>query len=214
MTMPAPSGKRADSVASHRSSYLGQHVVGSETGRHTYIEFEKDGEFWRYVGIAEEPDESAPEWNGEVSGDTLPPLPLEGADEALRLLAPPARGMSPSGSPIDIGGPTGGSSVVVFIAGWDPHSPQILQGAQMLADGMDNAEVTVVASMTGPFGVEYPEPFLRDNGWRGPTLVDDVDAVTGAYGISAFPTTAVIDEEGNIASRIAGVFDIGALEVN
>lgn len=154
-----------------------------------------------------------PTWDVQVTGDSLTPFAPGGNDEAIGQSAPVARGTSPSGGPIDIGGPRGTSSVVIFVTGWDPHSPGILPAAQVFAERSDDLEVTVVASMTGESDANYPKPWLDDNGWRGRTLVDNnTDDVLNAYGISGLPSTVVIDEEGSITARIAGGLDTSALE--
>ncbi len=152
-------------------------------------------------------------WDVQVFGDSLTPLVSGGNDEAIGLSAPVARGQSPSGDPLDIGGPRSNSSVVIFVTGWDPHSPGILRAAQMLADRSDDLEVTVVASMTEESDADYPDPWLGDNGWRGRTLVDNnTNDVLDAYGISGLPSTVVIDDAGNVIARMAGELDAGALE--
>ena len=155
-----------------------------------------------------------PEWSAQVSGGTLPAQTFNSTeDSAVGGAAPVARGTSPSGGSIDIGGPRGIPSVVIFVTGWDPHSPGMLRAAQTLAGRGDSVEVTVVASMTEKSGPSYPDPWLADNGWQGRTLVDNkTDDVLNAYGISGLPSTVVVDEKGDIIDRISGELDASALE--
>jgi peroxiredoxin len=54
---------------------------------------------------------------------------------------------------------------------------------------------------------EEPEPvreFYKKNAVTFPTLADKAGAVTGHYGVNAFPTTLLLDRKGKIISRIVG----------
>lgn len=49
--------------------------------------------------------------------------------------------------------------------------------------------------------------FLNSNGYTFPVVFDETTEVIEQYGISAFPTTYLIDKEGNIQGYITGAMD-------
>jgi len=57
----------------------------------------------------------------EVIGEPLPVYESSDADPAVGLTAPVLEGASFDGTPITIGGPTDGPTLVVFLAHWCPH---------------------------------------------------------------------------------------------
>ena len=51
---------------------------------------------------------------------------------------------------------------------------------------------------------EEIEQFLEDNGYTFPVLMDDTGITLAYYGISAFPTTFMIDVNGNVYGYVPG----------
>ncbi len=72
----------------------------------------------------------------------------------------------------------------------------------------NTGEELVVLTVANPKNDLYPynqdgtqeevEQFLTDNGYTFPCLMDTTGAVFGAYGVRAFPTTFMIDKDGNL----------------
>lgn len=66
----------------------------------------------------------------------------------------------------------------------------------------------VICPDTGQEGsVEDIAAFLEENGLSYPVLMDEGGAVTAAYGISAYPTTFMIDTEGNAFGYVVGALE-------
>ncbi len=54
--------------------------------------------------------------------------------------------------------------------------------------------------------------FLNENSYTYPTLMDEKGTLSTQYGISAYPTTFMIDSKGNIFGYITGALDTRAIE--
>lgn len=53
--------------------------------------------------------------------------------------------------------------------------------------------------------VDYIKSFLAKKGYTFPTIFDETGEVLQAYKISAFPTTFLIDKEGNVLGYVPGM---------
>lgn len=79
----------------------------------------------------------------------------------------------------------------------------------------ENQDEVVFLGISNPSSIEYPhnqdveeeqvKEFLEDNGYTFPTLFDRTGDVLKDYYISAFPTTFMIDKEGNILGYVPGM---------
>lgn len=79
----------------------------------------------------------------------------------------------------------------------------------------ENQDEVVFLGISNPSSIEYPnnqdvgeeqvKEFLTDNGYTFPTLFDRTGDVLKDYYISAFPTTFMIDKEGNILGYVPGL---------
>lgn len=96
-----------------------------------------------------------------------------------------------------------------FWATWCGPCQNELPDIQALYESYgSNAGDLVVLGMANPKTEDYPnnqdetqaevEQFLRDKGYTFPVAMDTTGEVFSAYGISAFPTTFMIDAEGNL----------------
>ncbi|WP_200796498.1 cytochrome c biogenesis protein/redoxin [Sporanaerobacter acetigenes] len=54
---------------------------------------------------------------------------------------------------------------------------------------------------------EHIKKFLKDNGYTYPVVFDQTGDILGQYSIQAFPTTFVIDKDGNLVSYVPGAVD-------
>ena len=108
---------------------------------------------------------------------------------------------------------------VVFInfwATWCPPCKKELPDIEALYNEYNlNQNEVVFLGITNPSTDEYPnnqdvgkeeiKDFLDENGYTFPTLFDETGEVLKNYSISAFPTTFIIDKEGNIAGYVPGM---------
>lgn len=66
----------------------------------------------------------------------------------------------------------------------------------------------VAAPNLGKEGSEEDiKKFLKDNGYTYPVVFDQTGDILGQYSIQAFPTTFVIDKDGNLVSYVPGAVD-------
>lgn len=107
---------------------------------------------------------------------------------------------------------------VVFInfwATWCPPCKEELPDIEELYKEYNlNQDEVVFIGITNPSTDEYPNnsdgsieeinAFLEENGYTFPVLFDETGEVLGDYNISAFPTTFMIDKEGNIFGYVPG----------
>ena len=59
---------------------------------------------------------------------------------------------------------------------------------------------------------EEIESFLSENGYQYPTLMDTTGQVFATYGVTAFPTTFMIDRDGNVYGYAAGTLTADMME--
>ena len=80
----------------------------------------------------------------------------------------------------------------------------------------ENSEDLVVLAVANPGGQDVSqeeiEQFLEDNGYTFPVLMDDTGITLAYYGISAFPTTFMIDSGGNVYGYVPGAMTADIME--
>lgn len=108
---------------------------------------------------------------------------------------------------------------VVFInfwATWCPPCKKELPDIEKLYKEYNlNQDEVIFLGITNPVTSEYPnnsdvsideiKTFLEDNEYTFPTLFDETGEILKKYNISAFPTTFMIDKEGNIFGYVPGM---------
>ena len=77
-----------------------------------------------------------------------------------------------------------------------------------------NGEDLIIIGVANPKTDEFPRSgdgtieevtvFLEENGYTYPTVMDASGEVMAEYGISAFPTTFMIDRDGNVFGYVSG----------
>lgn len=145
----------------------------------------------------------------EVIGEPLPVYESSDADPAVGLTAPVLEGASFDGTPITIGGPTDGPTLVVFLAHWCPHCNREVPELIALNDrGGIPADLNVIGVSTAvnPDYPNYPpSQWVVDKGWPWPVMADsDTATALVAYGGDGFPFEVLIDEQGQVLARKSG----------
>lgn len=102
-----------------------------------------------------------------------------------------------------------------FWATWCPPCKDEMPDIEALyeAQGLNAGDV-VVLGIANPKTDEYPNnsdgtvqdvtDFLSQNGYTYPVVMDTTGEVFSAYGITAFPTTFMIDKDGNVFGYVRG----------
>lgn len=102
-----------------------------------------------------------------------------------------------------------------FWATWCPPCKDEMPDIEALyeAQGLNAGDV-VVLGVANPKTDEYPNnsdgtvqdvtDFLSQNGYTYPVVMDTTGEVFSAYGITAFPTTFMIDKDGNVFGYVRG----------
>jgi len=102
-----------------------------------------------------------------------------------------------------------------FWATWCPPCRAEMPDIQSLYEEYgENQEDLIVLGVANPKSDRYPNAndgtadevaaFLEENGYTYPVLMDDSGQSLAQYGISAFPTTFMIDRDGNIYGYLSG----------
>lgn len=110
-----------------------------------------------------------------------------------------------------------------FWATWCPPCRTELPDIQALyEDYGENAEELVVLGAASPESEENPYSqdvssdeialFLEENGCTYPVVMDMTGEMFSAYGISAFPTTFMIDRDGNVFGYVTGALSREMME--
>lgn len=154
-----------------------------------------------------------------VSGTIVPTLEVAGAgDPAIGTTFPTFDGQSFDGTPISVGGPTDGPTMIVYLAHWCPHCNAEIPELIELNDsgGMpDDLTVVGVSTAVQQSSPNYPpSTWLADKGWPWTTMADDVDSTAFlASGGSGFPYLVLLDADGNIVARDSGEKSAADLQV-
>lgn len=86
--------------------------------------------------------------------------------------------------------------------------PEIQKLYEEYAAQGENAEVAVIGvagpGIGGEGSKEEITAFMEENGYTYPVLMDETGEMFNYYGISAFPTTFMIDREGNVYGYVSG----------
>ena len=108
---------------------------------------------------------------------------------------------------------------VVFINFWatwcPPCKKELPDIEELYKEDNLNKDDVIFIGITNPSSDDYPnnsdvskeeiKTFLDENGYDFPVLFDETGEVLGDYNISAFPTTFMIDKEGNIFGYVPGM---------
>ena len=100
--------------------------------------------------------------------------------------------------------------VVDFWADWCGPCKMEMPDIQALYEDWDeNAGELVVLGVAGPNigqegSAEDITAFLEENGYTYPVVMDETGTLFYQYGISAYPTTFMIDTEGNVFGYVQG----------
>lgn len=86
--------------------------------------------------------------------------------------------------------------------------PEIQKLYEEYAAQGETAEVVIIGvaapGMSGEGSKEEVTVFMEENGYTYPVLMDETGEMFSYYGISAFPTTFMIDREGNVYGYVSG----------
>lgn len=106
-----------------------------------------------------------------------------------------------------------------FWATWCPPCRAEMPDIQKLYETYDREgeEALIVLGVAGPqMGQEKTEEeiraFLEENGYTYPVLMDTTGELFYSYGIQAFPTTFMIDRDGNVFGYISGQLTMDMME--
>lgn len=86
---------------------------------------------------------------------------------------------------------------------------------QLYEDWGENTDEVVVLGVANPRDPDHPGnadsltaeeigDWLEEKGYTYPTVMDETGEIFAQYGVSAFPTTFMIDAEGNVFGYITG----------
>ena len=115
--------------------------------------------------------------------------------------APYFEGTTLDGQAVSLSDYEGKPLVLVFMASWcEPCREEAPEIDQFYLDEQDRAAVLAIAVQDSE---DDMQALMAENGWTFPVLYD-ADSAAAAYGVTAVPTTVVIDAEGRIVKRIFG----------
>lgn len=145
-----------------------------------------------------------------VTGELLAPFDESIDDPTVGTPAPVVSGLDFDATSVTIGAETENPTLVVFLAHWCPACNAELPELVELADAgsfPDGLDVLAVATASTPERDNYPpSEWLDTAGWSLPTMADSAagDAFV-AFGGMSFPYMVVLDADGTVLARKAGV---------
>lgn len=153
-----------------------------------------------------------------VQGDPVPVLagnaPV-GQDIAFGWDAPTVTGSDWRGNPVTIDPADGRPKVIVFLAHWCPHCqaevPQIQAWLNQTGGNPDVDLYGVATSINRSRPNWPPSDWLEREGWTSPTIMDQNNRGSTAYGLSAFPYWVAVNAEGKVVYRVAAGIGVDGL---
>lgn len=151
-----------------------------------------------------------------VSGQALPDVADQGAEPAVGMPAPDARGRSIDGREVRLVTP-GQPTAIVLLAHWCGHcQAEVSEMVDWLAERGHPSDVRLVAvsTLVNPDMPNYPaSAWFEREGWPVETLMDDADSsVAEAFGLTGTPTWVFVGRDGDVAGRVTGRLGIPGLE--
>ena len=145
-------------------------------------------------------------------GAALPQLRDGVPDPTVGTAAPMVTGQRFDGTDMSIGGPSDGSTMLVFLAHWCPHCndeiPELLElrdGGGIPADLRVIGISSAVASDRDNFP---PSQWIDEQRWEWPVLADtESSEAFQTFGGSGFPFAVLLDADGNVLARKSGGSD-------
>lgn len=147
-----------------------------------------------------------------VAGETTE-VPEAATEETQELPAPDFTLVDQYGETHTLSDYKGQAVFLNFWATWCPPCRAEMPDIQALYEelqGEESPEV-VVLGVAGPHiygnegSAEDIASFLTESGYTYPTVMDADGSLMRAYGITAFPTTFMIDKEGQVAGYVTGM---------
>lgn len=131
------------------------------------------------------------------------------SDPAVGTPAPVGSGESPTGKPVQVGGPSGSPTMMIFVAHWCPHCQREIPQLQswIAQHGTPaGAKIMTVATASGSSKPNYPpSEWLDREHWQPSVLLDDeVSTVGTAYGVDSYPYFVMVGADGKVVERGSG----------
>lgn len=149
-----------------------------------------------------------------VTGMPLMPSGDGVEDPAVGEPVPVVEGADPTGTPVSIGS-SGEPQLVLMVASWCPachmQIPEFVTWQQQGGD--EDVEVVVVVTLLEPDRPGWPaDEWALNEGIPADLLMDDrYGSVANAYGLRAVPYWVVIDADGRLVQRQAGIIEPGQI---
>ncbi len=145
----------------------------------------------------------------ELTGDVLVAFDDPSNDPAVGVASPVVTGQGFDGTPITIGGPSEGPTMLVFLAHWCPHcNAEIPELIEVNDRGGIPSELNVIGVSTAVAAdrPNYPpSEWIVDKGWPWPTMADDAQSSAFVdFGGSGFPFLVILDADGTVLARQSG----------
>jgi thiol-disulfide isomerase/thioredoxin len=154
-----------------------------------------------------------------IVGDVLPEFDAPENDTSIGSVAPTLEGFTFDGSAMSIApGATGRPMMVVFLAHWCPHcNAEIPVLIEWNESGGVPSNLDVIGVSTAVFDDRDnypPSEWIRDKKFPWPVLADSATSDGAvAYGVTGFPSFALIDEGGKVLYRADGEKTLEEIEL-
>lgn len=171
----------------------------------------------RFTGGAAAPAPT-PAVTDTLPSETTAPTPTPEPEDTAAPELPPAPDFTlvdQNGEEHTLSDYQGKTVFLNFWATWCPPCKAEMPDIQALYEDWDENEGDlIVLGVANPKNDDYPrnqdvtqeevETFLSDQGYTYPVVMDTTGGIFSAYGVRAFPTTFMIDKDGNIFGYVQG----------
>ena len=154
---------------------------------------------------------------GAVSEETPAQVPEESSVEDAPVLAPDFTLTDQFGNKHTLAEYKGKTVFLNFWATWCPPCRKEMPHIQELYEeyGVNEEDVVILGVAAPNLGREGSKEevisFLEENGYTFPVVMDEEGEAFYQYGISAYPTTFMINEDGEVFGYVASAMDIATM---
>lgn len=152
----------------------------------------------------------------EYSKDYLPSIqnttPSAQAEEQSSI-APDFTVLDYNGREVSLSNYKGKPTVLNFWATWCYYCKEEMPDFDKAYKENPNVQFLMVNATDGyQETMEQAKKYYEDSGFSFPVFFDTQMSAVNAYGVSGFPATVIIDEEGNVVNYFSGMIDKETLQ--
>lgn len=131
-----------------------------------------------------------------------------------RIAAPDFNVIDAESNPVSLADLSGKPMVINFWASWCPYCKVEMPDFQAAYDTYGDELQFVMMNATDNIRetFEKGQTYIENSGYTFPVYYDTLQEAVGAYGVTSFPSTIFVDQDGYVVKAVVGKMTASALE--